>query len=98
MDSQGNAPLFEGLVDIAFSIDQLTTDLRMGPNLTEIVKAIKAREVSPVEVVETCLQRIATLNPSLNAVVTVAPDVMERARAAEAAMMRRGRGRETLGA
>jgi Asp-tRNA(Asn)/Glu-tRNA(Gln) amidotransferase A subunit family amidase len=75
-------------VDIAFSIDQLTMDLRMGPTLTEIVKAIKTREVSPVEVMETCLERIASLNPALNAVVTVAPDVMERARVAEAALMR----------
>ena len=81
-------------MDIAFSIDQLTKDLRMGPTLTEIVKAIKSREVSPVEVMETCLERIASLNPALNAVVTVAPDVMERAREAEAAMMRR----ETLSA
>ena len=88
-DSQEYAPLFEGLVDIAFSIDQLTMDLRMGPTLAEIVEAIKRRDVSPVEIVETCLERIATLNPSLNAVVTVAPDVMERARDAEAAMMRR---------
>jgi Asp-tRNA(Asn)/Glu-tRNA(Gln) amidotransferase A subunit family amidase len=90
--------LFEGLVDIAFSIDQLTMDLRMGPTLTEIVEAIKRRDVSPVEIVETCLERIATLNPSLNAVVTVASDAMERAREAEAAMMRRGRGREEIGA
>src|SRR5689334_17529592 len=72
-------------------------DLRMGPNLTEIVEAIERHDVSPVEIVETCLERIATLNPSLNAVVTVAPDVMERAREAEAAMMRRGRVHEGLG-
>ena len=85
-------------MDIAFSIDQLSMDLRMGPNLTEIVEAIERHDVSPVEIVETCLERIATLNPSLNAVVTVAPDVMEQARAAEAAMMRRGRSREALGA
>ena len=90
--------MFEGLWDIAFSIDQLTMDLRMGPTLTEIAEAIKRRDVSPVEIVETCLERIATLNPSLNAVVTVASDVMERARAAEAAMMRRGRGSDVMGA
>ena len=61
----------------------------MSPNLTEIAEAIKRRDVSPVEIAETCLERIASLNPSLNAVVTLAPDVMDRARAAEAALMRR---------
>ncbi|HEU4432182.1 MAG TPA: amidase, partial [Pyrinomonadaceae bacterium] len=70
----------------------------MGPNLTKIVTAIKRRDVSPVEIVETCLERIASLNSALNAVVTVAPDVMERAREAEAAMMRRGRGAADIGA
>ena len=57
-------------------------------NLTGIVEAIKRREISPVEVAQTHLDRIARLNPSLNAVVTVAPDVIERARAAEAAVTR----------
>ena len=60
----------------------------MGPNLKEIVKAIAAREVSPVEVAQTYLERIERLNPALNAVVTVAPDVIERARAAETVVMR----------
>ncbi|HEX5966542.1 MAG TPA: amidase [Pyrinomonadaceae bacterium] len=60
----------------------------MDLNLTEIVKAIKAREVSPVEVAQKCLERIERLNPALNAVVTVAPDVLDRARAAEAALLR----------
>src|SRR4030095_15847586 len=65
-----------------------STDLRMDLNLTEIVTAIKAREASPVEVAEKCLERIERLNPAVNAVVTVAPDVLDRARAAEAALMR----------
>ena len=60
----------------------------MGLNLTDIVKAIKTRELSPVEVAEMFLERIERLNPALNAVVTIAPDVIERARAAEAALMR----------
>jgi Asp-tRNA(Asn)/Glu-tRNA(Gln) amidotransferase A subunit family amidase len=75
-------------VDIDVSIDQLTTDLRMSPTLTDIVAAIKDRKVSPVEVAQTCLDRIEQLNPSLNAVVTVAPDVMDRALAAEGALLR----------
>lgn len=57
-------------------------------SLSTIVEMIRTREVSPVEVAETCLERISTLNPKLNAIVTLAPDVMDRARAAEAAVMR----------
>ena len=60
----------------------------MDLNVKELVRAIVAREVSPVEVAETYLERISRLNPALNAIVTVAPDVLERARAAEAALMR----------
>ena len=61
----------------------------MNPNLKELVRAIVKREVSPVEVAQMYLERIASLNPALNAIVTVAPDVLDRARAAEAALMRR---------
>lgn len=61
----------------------------MSPNLTKLVEMIKARKVSPVEVAQKCLERIQRLNPGLNAVVTVAPDVMERALAAEQALLRR---------
>ncbi|HXS01070.1 MAG TPA: amidase [Pyrinomonadaceae bacterium] len=57
-------------------------------SLRAIAKLIQLREVSPVEVAEAYLERIERLNPSLNAIVTVAPDVVERARAAEAALLR----------
>src|SRR5829696_1307348 len=56
--------------------------------LRTIAAMIRSREVSPVEVVEAHLERIEHLNPELNAIVTLAPDVMERARQAEAAVMR----------
>ena len=56
--------------------------------LGEIVGLIRNRDVSPVEVAEAHLQQISRLNPTLNAVVTVAPDVIERAKQAEAAVMR----------
>lgn len=46
---------------------------------------VQKREVSPVEVVEAHLERIARLNPALNAIVTLAPDVLERAKEAEKA-------------
>jgi Asp-tRNA(Asn)/Glu-tRNA(Gln) amidotransferase A subunit family amidase len=57
-------------------------------DLGTIARLIQRREVSPVEVAEAHLERIARLNPELNAIVTLAPDVLERARAAEAAVMR----------
>ena len=56
--------------------------------LGTIARLIRKREVSPVEVVEAHLERIARLNPALNAIVTLAPDVLERARGAEAALLR----------
>ena len=49
---------------------------------------IRKRQVSPVEVVEAHLEQIERLNPELNAIVTLAPDAIERARAAEIAVMR----------
>jgi Asp-tRNA(Asn)/Glu-tRNA(Gln) amidotransferase A subunit family amidase len=57
-------------------------------SLGTIRKMIRQREVSPVEVAEAHLERIARLNPQLNAIVTLAPDVVERAKAAEAALLR----------
>jgi Asp-tRNA(Asn)/Glu-tRNA(Gln) amidotransferase A subunit family amidase len=56
--------------------------------LTKLAELIRNREVSPVEVAEAHLEQISRLNPALNAIVTVAPDVLERARDAEAAVMR----------
>src|SRR5215470_7788285 len=56
--------------------------------IADLIKKIQRREVSPVEVVEAHLEQIARLNPALNAIVTLAPDVLERARSAEAAVMR----------
>jgi Asp-tRNA(Asn)/Glu-tRNA(Gln) amidotransferase A subunit family amidase len=63
------------------------TDL-IKQSLTRIAEMIRRREVSPVEVAEAHLRRIDELNPSLNAIVTLAPDVIARARAAEDALMR----------
>ena len=55
---------------------------------TEMAERIRARTISPVELVGTLLERIDRLNPGLSAVVTVAEGVTERAREAEAAVMR----------
>ncbi|MDT5061053.1 MAG: amidase [Acidobacteriota bacterium] len=54
----------------------------------KLAALIRARAVSPVEVVEAHLHRIERLNPQLNAIVTLNPDALEQAREAEAAMMR----------
>ncbi|MGC2856346.1 amidase [Novispirillum sp. DQ9] len=49
---------------------------------------IGRRAVSPVEVAESALARVAAVNPALNAIVTLDPDRLRReARAAEAAVM-----------
>jgi aspartyl-tRNA(Asn)/glutamyl-tRNA(Gln) amidotransferase subunit A len=59
-----------------------------GTPLTRLCELVRQRKVSPLVVAEAHLQQIAKLNPSLNAIVTLAPDVLERARAAEAAVTR----------
>src|SRR5438128_8325295 len=55
---------------------------------TKLAELIRRREVSPIEIVEAHLSRIEALNPSLNAIVTLAPDAIDRAREAEAAVIR----------
>jgi Asp-tRNA(Asn)/Glu-tRNA(Gln) amidotransferase A subunit family amidase len=57
-------------------------------SLRDIATLIRLRLVSPVEVAQARLDQIERLNPDLNAIVTLAPDVIERARAAEAALLR----------
>ena len=55
---------------------------------TELAKRIRARETSPVEAVGAFLERIEAVNPKINAIVTLADGVMDRARGAEEAVMR----------
>lgn len=55
----------------------------------DLVAAIRRRDLSPVEVVRAALDRIAALNPVLNAFVTVTVEAaLAEARAAEAAALR----------
>lgn len=54
---------------------------------TRIAQLIAQRELSPVEVMQVHLDRIAAVNPQLNAIVTLADGAMEDARKAEAAVM-----------
>jgi hypothetical protein len=55
---------------------------------TELARMIRTGEVSPVEVLTAHLRRVADVNPKINALVQVAPDARDRARAAEAAVAR----------
>ena len=55
---------------------------------TELAQLIRDKEVSPVEVMEAHLERVSEINPKLNAVITIADDVMDKARAAEQAVMK----------
>ncbi|WP_345817020.1 amidase (plasmid) [Paraburkholderia sp. PREW-6R] len=54
---------------------------------TRLAELIRTREVSPVEVVQAHLDRIDAVDPRVNAIVTVAHDALEAARAAEAAVL-----------
>lgn len=57
----------------------------------ELARMIKAKELSPIELVDYFLQRISSLNPTLNAFITVAEDhARAAAREAEQAVMRGG--------
>src|SRR4051794_38324504 len=54
-------------------------------SIGELSRRIHERTVSPVEVVEVCLKRIETLNPTLNAFITVmAHDARGHAKTADA--------------
>ena len=62
--------------------DELTTK-----SAAELIALIGSRACSPVEVIEAHLRRIDAVNPKLNAVVTLAPDALDRARRAEDSLM-----------
>lgn len=64
---------------------------------TKLAALIRAREVSPVEVVEAHLRRIEEVNPRLNAIVSLAPDALALARDAERAATRNANGKILLG-
>mgnify|MGYP001040357083 FL=1 len=50
---------------------------------SELARRIRMREVSAEAVVEAFLERIAEVNPAINAVVQLAPDALDRARQAD---------------
>ena len=67
---------------------QSSADLCARP-ATDLARAIAARELSAVEVMEAHLARIDEVNPTVNAIVTLLPDAARRgAEAADAAVAR----------
>jgi len=52
----------------------------LSKSLPEVAELISSRAISSVDLVETYLNRIEEFNPALNAVVTIAPNVLESAR------------------
>jgi aspartyl-tRNA(Asn)/glutamyl-tRNA(Gln) amidotransferase subunit A len=54
---------------------------------SRLAELIRTKAVSPVEVMQAHLDRIAAVNPQVNAIVTVADDALQAARAAEAAVL-----------
>src|SRR5688572_32610929 len=58
-------------------------------HLSATVRAhlIRGKQASPVEVAQAYLKLLERINPSLNAIVTIAPDLLDRAREAEAKLM-----------
>ena len=65
----------------------MSEDIYYAP-ATELAAKIRQKALSPVEVVQAHLDRIEQLNPTLNAIVFFTEDPLERAREAEAAVMR----------
>jgi aspartyl-tRNA(Asn)/glutamyl-tRNA(Gln) amidotransferase subunit A len=57
--------------------------------IAELAPRLRAREISPVEIARTCLDRIEKLNPALNAFITVtSQSALAEARTAEAEILR----------
>lgn len=55
---------------------------------TDLAILVRTKQVSPVEIMRAHLERIESLNPRLNAVVTLNESAMNHARGAETALMR----------
>lgn len=49
------------------------------PSAAETARRVRSREISPVEALEACLERVERHNPALNAVVTLNPRAREEA-------------------
>lgn len=67
----------------------MSSDSQAYTSASELAEQIRSRQISPIEVIEAALRRIDTLQPTLNAFITVARDqAMDDARKAEGAIAR----------
>ena len=57
-----------------------------GLSASELHRLVTRRELSPVDIVEACLERVERFNPMINAVVTLNDRVLDDARAVEQAV------------
>ena len=62
------------------------TDKIIQMDASRIAELIAKRELSPVEVMQAHLDRIAEVNPKVNAIVTLADGALDAAKKAEAAV------------
>ena len=60
------------------------TDTIIHMDASRIAELVANRELSPVEVLQTHLDRIAEVNPKVNAIVTMADGALDAAKKAEA--------------
>src|SRR5205823_13904821 len=60
----------------------------LSKSLPEVAELISSRAISSVDLVETYLNRIEEVNPALNAVVTIAPNVLDSARCCDSELAR----------
>jgi aspartyl-tRNA(Asn)/glutamyl-tRNA(Gln) amidotransferase subunit A len=67
--------------------DKAVTKEIIYSDATKLAELIRTKEVSPVEVVQAHLDRIAAVNPKINAIVTLADGALKAAKAAEAAVL-----------
>jgi aspartyl-tRNA(Asn)/glutamyl-tRNA(Gln) amidotransferase subunit A len=70
------------------------TDL-VGLSLRQAADLVRTRQVSPVEIAQTALDRVQALGPRLNCLISVADDLLEQAGKSEREILR-GRYRGTL--
>jgi aspartyl-tRNA(Asn)/glutamyl-tRNA(Gln) amidotransferase subunit A len=68
----------------------MTTDWIDKLSLANLSKLIHDRQVTPLEVVEVCLERIEKLNPTINAFITVLTDTAREEAEQAAAAIKRG--------
>ncbi|MEA5404097.1 amidase [Arcicella sp. DC2W] len=69
-------------------MQQSKTDELFYQDASALAELIRTKKVSPVEVVKAHLNRIEDVNPKINAIVTIANDVLEIAKEAEKAVIR----------